>query len=79
VGFLLIFLFILKPLTREFLSSSGGRSKIPDLALPQTVAEIEKRLDSPQRKAITLEDDVRVWAKTNPDQAANLIKGWAEE
>ena len=79
VGFILIFLFILKPLTREFLSSSGGRSKTPDLALPQTVAEIEKRLDSPQRKAITLEDDVRVWAKTNPDQAANLIKGWAEE
>ncbi|MBI4764736.1 MAG: flagellar M-ring protein FliF [Deltaproteobacteria bacterium] len=79
VGFLLIFLFILKPLTREFLSSSGGRSKIPDLALPQTVAEIEKRLDSPQRKAITMEEDVRVWAKTNPDQAANLIKGWAEE
>ena len=56
-----------------------GSSKIPTLALPQTVADIEKRIDSPQRKAITMEEDVRVWAKKNPDQAAHLIKGWAEE
>jgi flagellar M-ring protein FliF len=79
LAFLLIFLFILKPLTRELLSSAGGQAKIPGLALPQTVAEIERRIDSPQRKAITMEDDVRVWAKKNPDQAAHLIKGWAEE
>jgi flagellar M-ring protein FliF len=79
IAFFLIFLFILKPLTREFLSSSGGRPKVPDMALPQTVAEIEKRIDYPQRKAIAMEEDVRVWAKKNPDQAAQLIKGWAEE
>ena len=79
LAFLLIFLFILKPLTRELLSSPMGSSKIPSLALPQTVADIEKRIDSPQRKAITMEEDVRVWAKKNPDQAAHLIKGWAEE
>jgi flagellar M-ring protein FliF len=79
LAFLLIFIFILKPLTRELLSSPMGSSKIPSLALPQTVAEIEKRIESPQRKAITMEEDVRVWAKKNPDQAAHLIKGWAEE
>jgi flagellar M-ring protein FliF len=79
LAFLLIFIFILKPLTRELLTSSGGNSRIPGLALPQTVAEIEKRIDTPQRKAITMEEDVRVWAKKNPDQAAHLIKGWAEE
>ncbi len=79
LAFLLVFIFILKPLTRGLLSPSGGNSRRPDLALPQTVAEIEKRIDAPQRKAITMEEDVRVWAKKNPDQAANLIKGWAEE
>jgi hypothetical protein len=68
-------------LTRELLSSSTSTaaSKIPALTLPQTVSEIEKRIDSPQRKAITMEDDVRGWAKKNPDQAAHLIKGWTEE
>jgi len=79
LAFLLIFIFILKPLTRELLSLSTASSKIPALTLPQTVSEIEKRIDSPQRKAITMEDDVRGWAKKNPDQAAHLIKDWTEE
>jgi flagellar biosynthesis/type III secretory pathway M-ring protein FliF/YscJ len=30
-------------------------------------------------KALTLNEDVRNWAKQNPDQAASLIKGWTEE
>jgi flagellar M-ring protein FliF len=79
LAFILVFLFILKPLTRELMSSSGGHPKVAGLALPQTVAEIEKRIDGPQRQAITMEEDVRVWAKNNPDQAAHLIKGWTEE
>ncbi|OGP50549.1 MAG: flagellar M-ring protein FliF [Deltaproteobacteria bacterium RBG_13_43_22] len=79
VAFILILLFILKPLTREFLSIPISGSKNPALTLPQTVSEIERRIESPQRKALTMEDDVRVWAKKNPDQAAHLIKGWTEE
>jgi flagellar M-ring protein FliF len=79
LAFLLIFLFILKPLTRVVLSSFNASPKVSGLALPQTVSEIEKRIESTQRKAITMEDDVRVWAKKNPDQAAHLIKGWTEE
>jgi flagellar M-ring protein FliF len=79
VAFLLIFLFVLKPLTRELLAHSPSSSKVPSLALPQTVSEIERGLDSPKPKAITMEDNVRDWAKKNPDQAASLIKGWTEE
>lgn len=80
LAFLMIFLFVLKPLTKQLLTPSTAPSKIPGLTLPQTVAEIEKKIDSsPMRKAIAVEDDVRNWAKKNPDQAATLIKGWTEE
>lgn len=80
VAFLLVFLFILKPLTRELLASSVVSSgRTPALALPQTVAEIEKRIEAPTPKALTMGDNVRDWAKKNPDQAASIIKGWTEE
>lgn len=79
LAFLLIFLFILKPLTRVLLVPSTPDSRGRSLALPQTVAEIERRMDSPKPKALTMEEDVRDWAKKNPDQAASLIKGWTEE
>lgn len=80
VAFLLIFVFILRPMTRSFLSTAGASNRSSSLALPKTVSEIEKNLEAPPaRKAITMEDDVRNWAKNNPDQAAYLIKDWTEE
>lgn len=79
LAFLLVFIFILKPLAKGLLTASRETSRTSNLALPQTVAEIEKRIEGPQRKAIAMEEDVRAWAKKNPDQAAHLIKGWAEE
>jgi flagellar M-ring protein FliF len=85
IAFILVFMFVLKPLTRQLLSApapAGGRSlgQVPTQALPQTVSEIEKKLEAPpQPKALTMADDVRDWAKKNPDQAASLIKSWTEE
>jgi flagellar M-ring protein FliF len=79
LAFLLVFLFILKPITRELLVSSSFRPRTESLALPQPVAESEKQIPSPEVKALALNEDVRNWAKQNPDQAASLIKGWTEE
>jgi flagellar M-ring protein FliF len=79
VAFLLVFLFILKPLTRELLVSNTIRSRPESLALPPAVADPEKQLPGPDVKALTMNEDVRTWAKKNPDQAASLIKGWTEE
>lgn len=84
IAFLLIFMFVLKPLTKQLLSAPVvvGRSlaQISPQSLPQSVSEFEKRLEAPnQPKAITMADDVRDWAKKNPDRAASLIKSWTEE
>jgi flagellar M-ring protein FliF len=79
LAFMLVFLFVFKPLTRELLAPATARPRTDSLALPQTVAEIEKQIAAPELKAITMNDDVRNWAKKNPDQAASLIKGWTEE
>ncbi|MBA4393732.1 MAG: hypothetical protein C0407_09290, partial [Desulfobacca sp.] len=79
LAFMLVFLFVIKPLTRELLSSPTGRPGPQSLALPQPVVSIEKTITAPELKAITMGDDVRNWAKKNPDQAASLIKGWTEE
>lgn len=79
-AFLLVFFFILKPLTRSLLTSSSVRPGMgPNLTLPRTVAEIEKTIEGPDRKALPMEEDVRDWAKNHPDQAAYLIKDWTEE
>jgi flagellar M-ring protein FliF len=83
IAFLLIFLFVLKPLTKQLLTPSLPQGQVASLALPQTVSEIENRLEAPKPKsapkALTMGDDVRHWATENPDQAASLIKSWTEE
>jgi flagellar M-ring protein FliF len=84
VAFLLIFLFVLKPLTKQLLVPSvpAGRAlaQMPQQSLPQPATESEKMLEAPnQPKALTMAEDVRDWAKKNPDRAASLIKSWTEE
>ncbi len=71
----LFFLFVLRPLMKG-LSAPQAVRQIPELPLPQTVAEIERAMQS---KAIPMKGDVIEWAKKNPQQAANLIRGWIEE
>lgn len=80
-AFLLIFFFILKPLARSLLTAPPARRPLPapNAPLPQGVSETEKALEGPERKAIAMEEDIRTWAKNNPDQAAYLIKDWTEE
>ncbi|HMK65811.1 MAG TPA: flagellar M-ring protein FliF C-terminal domain-containing protein, partial [Thermodesulfobacteriota bacterium] len=84
VAFMLIFLFVLKPLTKQLLvpSAPAGRAlpQMPHQSLPQPAGESEKMLEAPtQPKALTMAEDVRDWAKKNPDRAASLIKSWTEE
>jgi flagellar M-ring protein FliF len=80
LAFMLIFLFVFKPLTKELLATVVSQARSSQtLALPQAVPEIEKAKEEAEVKAITMSDDVRNWAKSNPDQAASLIKGWTEE
>lgn len=71
----LFFLLVVRPLIKT-LSVPPASQRLPELALPKTLAEIEKAMASGE---ISSQSNVVEWAKKNPDQAANLIKGWIEE
>ncbi len=75
-GIILLYMLILKPLVRTLSQAprAGGASP-GELPLPQTVAQLEMAMKS---KGMPLEQEVIDWAKKNPQQAANLIKGWLE-
>jgi len=79
LAFMVVFLFVLKPLTKELLAPAINQTRAQSLSLPHPVPEIPKPIDNSEVKALTMSDDVRNWAKTHPDQAASLIKGWTEE
>jgi flagellar M-ring protein FliF len=74
VAVLLLFFVVVRPLMKALSMPSG----IPQtqLQLPQSVAELERSLESKDRlgKGHLIE-----WAKKNPRDAASLVKGWMEE
>jgi flagellar biosynthesis/type III secretory pathway M-ring protein FliF/YscJ len=75
IALALFFLFVIRPLMSTISSMPAAR-QAAELPLPRTVAEIERAMES---KALPLQPDVIEWARKNPDQAANLLKGWIEE
>jgi flagellar M-ring protein FliF len=70
---LLLFIFVIKPMLKS-LSAESGAQRTP-LQLPQTVAGIEKTLETGQPMGRNVID----WAQKNPKDASNLIKNWIEE
>lgn len=71
---ILFFFLVLRPLIKT-VSVPQASQRLSELPLPRTVAEIEKAMET---KEISMQTDVADWAKKNPDQAANLVKGWLE-
>lgn len=74
VAMILFFLFIVRPLIRT-ISAYPDRQQEP-LALPQTVAQIEKTMEA---ELTSMRTDIVEWVRNNPKEAANLVKGWVEE
>jgi flagellar M-ring protein FliF len=72
---LLLFLFVIKPLIVT-LSVPSSAQRVPALPFPRTVAEIESAM---RIKGVSMQPEVIEWARKNPEQAANLVKGWIEE
>ncbi len=75
IGVVLLFLFVIKPLM-NIVTAPTRSSGLQPVALPQTVAELQKALASPERSS---QDQLIDWAKKNPKDATNLVKGWLEE
>lgn len=69
---LLIF-FVIRPLLRAISSPSLTH---PPMTLPQTVAEIEKKMEISSTPSI---ENIIEWTKKNPKEATNLVKNWLEE
>jgi len=74
VGVILLFLFVIKPLMKAVTSSAPT---VPQqIALPQSVAELQKSLTQTETSS---KQQLIDWAKKNPKDATNLVKGWIEE
>jgi len=75
IGVVLLFLFVIKPLMSTV--TVPVRASLPQTAaLPQTVAELQKSIAAPDRSS---REQLIEWAKKNPKDATNLVKGWLEE
>lgn len=69
IGVILLFLFVIRPLMQTVTTP-------PALQLPRTVSELEETLEMAGKPA---KSEVADWAKKNPKEAANLVKGWLEK
>lgn len=73
----LLFFFVVRPLMKFALTPAPTPAvPTPAVQLPQTVAELERTME---RKQISSRDQLITWAKQNPTEASNLVKGWLEE
>lgn len=75
-GVVLLFLFVIRPLMTAVTSPSmGGRQ----FGSPQAMAELQQGMSAPAARETSTQDKLVDWAKNNPKDATNLIKGWLEE
>ncbi|MCX8031414.1 MAG: flagellar basal-body MS-ring/collar protein FliF [Thermodesulfovibrionales bacterium] len=75
VAIVLFFLFIVRPLIKVATAPKPEeKAALAELTRPELEAEKTKQLPSKSPKEIVVE-----WAKANPQEAANLIKGWISE
>jgi flagellar M-ring protein FliF len=71
----LLFILVIKPLLNVLATPSAPPARA-GLALPQSVAEIERALEIGDTSA---RDRLIDWAKKNPKDAADLVKSWIAE
>ena len=79
IGMALLFLFVVKPLMKAVIAAPSGGARFGEggsVMLPQTVAELQRALE---RKEPSAQDQLVEWAKKNPQEAGNLVKGWLEK
>jgi flagellar M-ring protein FliF len=73
IGIVLLFLFVIKPLIN---SVTAPAPSLQQVALPQTVAEIQRTMAIPEKSS---QDQLVDWAKKNPKDATNIVKGWLDD
>ncbi|NTV43843.1 MAG: hypothetical protein HGA63_11145 [Syntrophobacteraceae bacterium] len=73
IGVVLLFLVVIKPLMKTLTTPSAMPQPV---GLPPTSPDMQRTIAAPER---TSQAQLADWAKGNPKDAANLIKGWLEE
>ena len=78
IALIILALFVIRPLLKSLTINPVPQKALPGVSipLPQTVSEIEKRMELGQK---TAGENVIEWAKKNPKEASNLIKNWIKE
>lgn len=75
IALLLFFIFVIRPLMKVVTTPKAPeKPSLPDIARLEIEAEKTKQLPSKTPKELVAE-----WAKSNPKEAASLIKGWINE
>jgi len=76
IGIVLLFLFVIKPLMSSVTTPMPTTGLPEQISLPQTVSALQKTIALPERSS---QEQLTEWAKKNPKDATNLVKGWLEE
>ena len=70
----LLILLVVRPLIKAI--SIPSLTQQPSHTLPQTVSELEKKMEIAGTPSI---ENIIEWTKKNPKEATNLVKNWMEE
>lgn len=73
VAVLLLFIMVIRPLMKAVTERSPFSENV---AFPQSVGSLEKAMSAAEGSPQT---QLNEWAKKNPHEATNLVKGWLEE
>lgn len=76
IGVALLFLFVVKPLMKTLTEPTQLALPQQQLSLVQAAGEVQRAIPEQDRSS---REQLIDWAKKNPKDASNLIKGWLEE
>ncbi len=76
IGVALLFLFVVKPLMKTLTETAPIALPQQQLSLTQSAGEMQRAIPEHDRSS---REQLIDWAKKNPKDASNLIKGWLEE
>ncbi len=76
IGVVLLFLLVVKPLMKTLIEPSPLALPQQQFNLPAAAGEMQRAIPAQDRSS---RDQLIDWAKKNPKDATNLVKGWLEE
>jgi len=73
---ILLSLFVLRPLAQSLSAAGGGGAAVYRGTVSPSAGELAGQTAPTQPKELPVKEQVTEWARKNPQDAANIIKGW---